>query len=75
MNVSRVLLNAYNIAMRWSNRPKTNGGYFSILKQRIRSFLLSLSGNDLTSMLCDVLTKSEITILGNRYVQALRDIS
>jgi hypothetical protein len=74
MSVTRILLNAYNFATRWSDRENTTG-YFKILKQRVRRFLISLSGDDVSSMLSDVLTKEEISNVASKYVNALRYIS
>ncbi len=74
MSIIRVLSNVYNLATRWSTRANTNG-YFRLLKQRIRQFLINLSGDEITDMLKDVLTKPEISSLSAKYLNALREIS
>ncbi len=74
MDVTRTLLNDYNEASRWDARSKTSG-CFRILRQRVRRFLASLSGNNIISMLDDVLTHTEKQNLSLKYIQALRGLS
>jgi hypothetical protein len=49
MDGIRILNNIYNPSIVWSNRARENQ-YFRELKQRIKRFLLSVSGNDLVAM-------------------------
>jgi hypothetical protein len=74
MEVTRILNQNYPPTNQWRNRNKKSG-YFSKLRQRIRIFLNSLSGNDLPSMIADVLTKDELVTLQFKHAQALRLIS
>jgi hypothetical protein len=74
MEVTRILNRNYPPTGQWSNRNKKSG-YFSKLRQRIRIFLNSLSGNDLSSMIADILNKDELANLQFKYAQTLRLIS
>ena len=76
MDGIRILNNNYNPSIVWSNRARENQ-YFRELKQRIKRFLLSVSGNDLVAMLNDVLDVNEISNLKitKMHIEALRQIS
>jgi hypothetical protein len=74
MEVPRIISQNYHPTSRWSNRNKKSG-YFSKLRHRIRRFLNSFSGNDLPSMIVDILNKEELANLQIKYIQTLRSIS
>ena len=58
----------------WSERNK-KAGYYKKFKNRMRRFLINLSGNDLTSMLFSILNKNEKEVLHQKYIKALKGIS
>ena len=74
MLVTRVVRTNYNPSMRWSLRNKWSG-YSSILRRNTRRFLRSLYGNDIVSMLDNVLTINEKRELNNKYITSLEYIS
>jgi hypothetical protein len=76
MDVIRILNNDFNRAVVWSTRHKSSPN-FRLLKQKIKLFLINLSGNDLISMLNDVLEENEVAELNyaHIHIQALRHIS
>ena len=74
MEIIRLLKIRYAQSLRWNNRNKKSS-YFSVLKKRIRSCLISLSGNDLPSMLLDILEKDDLAIIHSKYINALKNKS
>ena len=59
MEVVKVIKIRYAPSIRWSQRNKLSG-YFKLLKKRIKQFLISLSGNELSEMLNDVLGSNNL---------------
>jgi hypothetical protein len=74
MEVTRIINKNYQPTVRWSYRNKRSG-YFNTLKQRFKRFINSLSGNDLASMIVDILNKEELANLQIKYVQTFRSMS
>jgi hypothetical protein len=74
MEITRIIDQNFHPAAEWGTRNRRNG-YFTVLRQRIRRFLERLSGNDITAMINDILTKHEVIYLQNKYIQTLRGIS
>jgi hypothetical protein len=74
--ILRILNNNYQPSIRWSNRCPTSS-YQKNLKEKIKRFLLALSGNDLISMLNDVLVNEEVAMLkyAQMHMESLRNIS
>jgi hypothetical protein len=74
--IIRILNNNYEPSIRWSNRCPASS-YQTSLKEKIKRFLLALSGNDLISMLNDVLDKNEVALLkyAKMHIDALRNMS
>ena len=74
MECIRVLKNNYYPSMRWSDRHTKNPGNRD-LKSRIYSFLSSISGNDIESMIQSVLSKNELDRMQAKHISALKKIS
>ena len=58
----------------WKERNKKSGNFNKLIK-RIRNFMVQISGNDLISMLLDILNKGDKEILFQKYIKALNGIS
>jgi hypothetical protein len=76
MEVIKILRNKYDPSLVWSKRSRDDQ-HFKNLKQRIKAFLMSVSGNDLVSMLNDVLNVDEVSSLKitKMHIQALKNLS
>lgn len=72
MEVVRILSNNFFQAMKWSDRNRI---FIYDLKDKIRNYLNSLSGNDIVSMLNDILDVSEKEELSIKYIDALKNMS
>ena len=71
MEITKALNTSYATATKWSNRSKTSG-HFDRLKKKIESFLLQLSGNDLSAMIEDVLKNRDLNC---KYKESLKKMS
>ena len=58
----------------WKERNKKSGNFNKLIK-RIRNFMVQISGNDLISMLLDILNKGDKEILFQKFIKALKGIS
>jgi hypothetical protein len=75
MDTTSVLYKNFRVApTKWSNRNKSSQGYKKI-KEKINNFLRCVSGNDVSSMLSDVLEERLIYQIQSKYKQALVNIS
>jgi hypothetical protein len=76
MEIIRILNNNYHQSIRWSNRCKQSS-FQTTLKEKIKRFLLALSGNDLVAMLDDVLETAEVKDLkyAKMHIETLRNMS
>ena len=74
MEIIRLLKIRYAQSLRWNSRNKKSS-YFNVLKKRIKRFLISLSGNDLPSMILDILDIKDLACIHSRYINALKNIS
>ena len=74
MHASRILNQDYIDEPAWTTRNKTSGSFYR-LKQKIKRLLISLSGNDVSSMIKDVLTADELKEISSNYIIALKKIS
>ena len=72
--ITNVLDYEFTSSKRWSERDKRSP-YFQNLKEKIRNFLVKLSGDDILKMLSDILNDNEKDNLRIEHIEALKGIS
>ena len=72
--IKKIQRNKYSIFQKWSERNKSNGRH-RILKAQIRKLLEIISGNDICSLLSDILKNNEKNIIHQKNTSALNNIS
>jgi hypothetical protein len=70
---NRSIINNDN-EIQWSRRRQNTGNFYNV-KNKIRTILNKLSGNEIVNMLKDLLNKEELHSLASKYVNVLSEYS